>query len=137
MPTMKAAKVTPKLTDGEQGLLLEMHEGYHLEAFLARLDASFWSRSFTTSAFAEQMITELNSQVGSEEVLTELYTESPQVLLAAVEPVRRVPRGYVRAKAWLFLVHRRAACNRLHDLDVLDFLLADSVRIICQDDEVG
>jgi glucose-1-phosphatase len=49
------------------------------------------------AAFAEQMITELSLQVGSEEFLTELYTRSQRILPGAVELVRRVPRCYVRA----------------------------------------
>jgi putative hydrolase of the HAD superfamily len=49
------------------------------------------------AAFAEQMITELSLQVGSEDFLTELYTRSQRTLPGAVELVRRVPRNYVRA----------------------------------------
>lgn len=49
------------------------------------------------ATFAEQMITELSLQVGSEEFLTELYTGSQRILPGAVELVRRVPRCYVRA----------------------------------------
>jgi putative hydrolase of the HAD superfamily len=49
------------------------------------------------AAFAEQMITELSLQVGSEEFLTELYSRNQRILTGAVELVRRVPRYYVRA----------------------------------------
>lgn len=58
---------------------------------------SFETGKMPPAAFAEQMITELSLQVGSEEFLTELYTRSQRILPGAVELVRRVPRCYVRA----------------------------------------
>jgi glucose-1-phosphatase len=58
---------------------------------------SFETGKMQAAAFAEQMITELGLQVGSEEFLTELYTRSQRILPGAVEMVSRVPRYYVRA----------------------------------------
>jgi|SRR5437899_1739045 len=58
---------------------------------------SFETGKMQPAAFAEQIITELSLQVGSEEFLTELYTRSQRILPGAVELVRRVPRYYVRA----------------------------------------
>lgn len=49
------------------------------------------------SAFAQQMITELNLRVDSEEFLTELYIRSQRIMPGAVELVRRIPRIFVRA----------------------------------------
>jgi glucose-1-phosphatase len=46
---------------------------------------------------AEQMITELNLQVDSEEFLTALYIRSQRILPGAVELVTRIPCNYVRA----------------------------------------
>src|SRR6266496_5842134 len=67
-------------------------------------------RSFETgrmqpTAFAEQMITELNLQVGSEEFLTQLYIRSQRILPGAVELIRRVPRYYVRATLCKYQTH--------------------------------
>ena len=58
---------------------------------------SFETGKMQPAAFAEQMISELSLQVGSEEFLTELYIRSQRILPGAVELVRRVPRYYVRA----------------------------------------
>jgi len=76
-------------------------------------------RSFETGKvqpadFAEQMITELGLQVGSEEFLTELYSRSQRILPGAVELVRRIPGHYVRATLcntnalqWPILIEQR------------------------------
>jgi len=58
---------------------------------------SFETGKMQPAVFAEQMIAELGLQVGSEEFLTGLYTQSQRILPGAVELVRRVPRYYVRA----------------------------------------
>jgi FMN phosphatase YigB (HAD superfamily) len=58
---------------------------------------SFETGKMQPAAFADQMITKLSLQVGSEEFLTELYTRSQRTLPGAVELVRGVPRYYVRA----------------------------------------
>jgi FMN phosphatase YigB (HAD superfamily) len=58
---------------------------------------SFETGKMQPAAFAEQMITELSLQVGSEDFLTELYTRGQRILPGAVELVRRVPRYCVRA----------------------------------------
>jgi glucose-1-phosphatase len=49
------------------------------------------------AVFAEQMIAQLSLRVSSEEFLSELYIRSQRILPGAVELVRRVPPGYVRA----------------------------------------
>jgi glucose-1-phosphatase len=58
---------------------------------------SFETGKMQPAVFAQQMISELSLQVGSEEFLTELYIRSQRILPGAVELVRRVPRYYVRA----------------------------------------
>jgi glucose-1-phosphatase len=58
---------------------------------------SFETGKMEPAAFANQMIAELGLRVGNEEFLSELYTRSPRIFPGAVELVRRVPRGYVRA----------------------------------------
>ena len=58
---------------------------------------SFETGKMQPAVFAEQMITELSLQVGSEEFLTELYTRSQRILPGAVELVRCVPGHCVRA----------------------------------------
>jgi glucose-1-phosphatase len=58
---------------------------------------SFETGKMQPAEFAEQIISELRLQVGSEEFLTELYIRSQRILPGAVELVRRVPRYYVRA----------------------------------------
>ena len=58
---------------------------------------SFETGKMEPAVFAEQMITELSLQVGSEEFLTELYVRSRRILPGAVDLVRCVPRYYVRA----------------------------------------
>lgn len=57
----------------------------------------FETGKIEAAAFAEQMISELDLSIGSEEFLTELCTRGQRVLPGAVELVKRVPSNYTRA----------------------------------------
>src|ERR1035438_798529 len=47
---------------------------------------------------------------------------------------RDIVQFYARPR--LFLIDRRASCDRAHNLQIFDCLLVHGVRIVCQHDEV-
>jgi glucose-1-phosphatase len=58
---------------------------------------SFETGRIEATAFAEQMLKELNLPVSREEFLRELYTRDQRVLPGAVELVGRIPQNYICA----------------------------------------